>query len=58
MVNRDYVRGGCSLKKLICRKVVLCCKLWCSGLVVLVFIVGFGYGLYLFSNDLEFKVNI
>lgn len=51
MANRDYVRGGRSTKKPIRKKAAPRRKPWRSGLVALVLVVGFGYGLYLLNND-------
>ncbi|WP_277207030.1 SPOR domain-containing protein [Vibrio misgurnus] len=51
MANRDYVRGGRSTKAATRKKAPPRGKPWRSGLVALVLVVGFGYGLYQLSND-------
>ncbi|KQA26468.1 cell division protein FtsN [Vibrio metoecus] len=55
MANRDYVRGGRSPKKPTRKKAAPRRKPWRSGLVALVLLAGFGYGLYLLNNDPEPK---
>ncbi|EJL6272054.1 SPOR domain-containing protein [Vibrio cholerae] len=56
MANRDYVRGGRSLKKPTRKKAAPRRKPWRSGLVALVLLSAFGYGLYLLNNDPEPKI--
>ncbi|MGL4828053.1 MAG: SPOR domain-containing protein [Vibrio sp.] len=57
MANRDYVRGGRSPRKPARKKAAPRRKPWRSGLVAMVLLSAFGYGLYLLNNDPEPKTN-
>lgn len=53
MANKDYVRRGRSPKKPTPKKTAPRRKPWRSGLLAVILVAAFGYGLYLLSNDPE-----
>ncbi|MDE1344876.1 SPOR domain-containing protein [Vibrio aestuarianus] len=53
MANKDYVRRGRSLKKPTPKKAASRRKPWRSGLLAVILVSAFGYGLYLLSKDPE-----
>ncbi|MBE5169552.1 cell division protein FtsN, partial [Vibrio parahaemolyticus] len=55
MANRDYVRRGRGAPKKSTKKQPPKRKPWRSGLLAILLVGGFGYGLYLLSNDPEPK---
>ena len=53
MANKDYVRRGRSPKKPTPKKAASRRKPWRSGLLAVILVSAFGYGLYLLSKDPE-----
>ena len=53
MANRDYVRRGRGTPKKTTKKQPSRKKPWRSGLLAVLLVGGFGYGLYLLSTDPE-----
>lgn len=53
MANKDYVRRGRSPKKPTPKKTASRRKPWRSGLLAVILVSAFGYGLYLLSKDPE-----
>ena len=53
MANRDYVRRGRGAPKKSTKKQPSRKKPWRSGLLAILLVGGFGYGLYLLSSDPE-----
>lgn len=53
MANKDYVRRGQGNRKGTRRKTTPTKKPWKAGLVAALLLSGFGYGLYILSNDPE-----
>ncbi|USD41312.1 SPOR domain-containing protein [Vibrio sp. SCSIO 43135] len=53
MANKDYVRRGRGTARKPAKKKAPRRKPWRSGLIALLLLGGFGYGLYLLSNDPE-----
>lgn len=53
MANRDYVKRGQGTRKSPPRKKAAKKKPWKSGLLAILLLAGFGYALYILSNDPE-----
>ncbi|MBD1564604.1 SPOR domain-containing protein [Vibrio sp. SA48] len=53
MANKDYIRRGRSPKKPAPKKAASRRKPWRSGLLAVILVSAFGYGLYLLSKDPE-----